>query len=87
MKRFIVAALALLCACATPRDLTAFPEQRMEDFAIVLDDGLSHYPVEWREEIPITAICRDGWFSYTKSRRGACGGHGGVHEWVNRPAE
>lgn|GEM_PF-4085777 len=87
MKRVMVAASALLSACVTPRDLTAFPERRMEVVSIILDDGQSQYPLEVRQELPVTASCRDGWFSYSQTRRGACDGHGGVHEWANRPAE
>lgn len=36
---------------------------------------------------PITAICRDGWISYSQHRRGTCAGHGGVRERRNWPAE
>jgi hypothetical protein len=28
-----------------------------------------------------TAICRDGTYSYSKSRSGTCSGHGGVGQW------
>lgn len=28
-----------------------------------------------------TARCRDGWCSYSQSRRGTCSHHGGVAEW------
>ena len=33
----------------------------------------------------VTAICNDGWLSYSKHRSGTCSHHGGVKEWVNRP--
>ncbi|MCX7357775.1 MAG: DUF3761 domain-containing protein [Alphaproteobacteria bacterium] len=39
------------------------------------------------EPVPVTAMCRDGWYSYSPQQRGTCAGHGGVREWVNRPAE
>lgn len=87
MRRVFIIASALLSGCVTQRDITAFPEPRMEDVSIVMDDGQSIYPLEWREPLPITAVCSDGWFSYAQTTRGVCGGHGGVHEWVNRPAE
>ncbi len=29
-----------------------------------------------------TAICRDGTYSYSKSRRGTCSHHGGVKKWL-----
>lgn len=33
----------------------------------------------------VTAICGDGWFSYSPHRRGTCSGHQGVREWRNPP--
>ena len=29
-----------------------------------------------------TAICNDGWVSYSQHRRGTCSHHGGVREWL-----
>jgi uncharacterized protein YraI len=29
-----------------------------------------------------TAICRDGTYSFSRSRRGTCSGHGGVSRWL-----
>jgi hypothetical protein len=29
-----------------------------------------------------TAICRDGTFSFSQSRRGTCSWHGGVRKWL-----
>lgn len=29
-----------------------------------------------------TAICRDGTYSYSQSRRGTCSHHGGVAQWL-----
>jgi uncharacterized protein YraI len=29
-----------------------------------------------------TAICRDGTYSFSRSRRGTCSGHGGVRTWL-----
>ena len=29
-----------------------------------------------------TAICRDGTYSFSRSRRGTCSGHGGVSTWL-----
>lgn len=29
-----------------------------------------------------TAICNDGWLSYSQHRRGTCSHHGGVREWL-----
>ena len=37
-------------------------------------------PVEARTDDP-SAICRDGSYSYSKSRSGTCSGHGGVSQW------
>ena len=33
-----------------------------------------------------TAICADGSTSYSQHASGTCSNHGGVREWVNRPA-
>ncbi|MDQ2626484.1 MAG: protein kinase [Actinomycetota bacterium] len=33
-----------------------------------------------------SAVCRDGTYSFSKRRSGACSRHGGVERWVNRPA-
>lgn len=33
----------------------------------------------------VSAICRDGSYSFSKQRRGACSNHGGVQRWVNPP--
>jgi Protein of unknown function (DUF3761) len=30
----------------------------------------------------ISAVCRDGHYSYSKNRSGTCSGHGGVEKWV-----
>lgn len=32
-----------------------------------------------------TAVCRDGWISYSAHRRGTCSHHGGVARWINDP--
>jgi hypothetical protein len=37
-------------------------------------------PVTQPYAIPITARCRDGWYSYSDTRRGTCSGHGGIRE-------
>jgi hypothetical protein len=33
-----------------------------------------------------TAICWDGWCSYSQHRSGTCSGHGGVKQWLRSPA-
>ncbi|NOZ00236.1 MAG: DUF3761 domain-containing protein [Chloroflexi bacterium] len=33
----------------------------------------------------VTAICRDGTYSYSTHRQGTCSHHGGVKEWINKP--
>jgi len=33
----------------------------------------------------ITAICKDGTYSYSKHASGTCSGHGGVKKWINKP--
>jgi Protein of unknown function (DUF3761) len=37
-------------------------------------------PVEAKNN-EISAICRDGTYSYSRSRSGTCSGHGGVSQW------
>jgi hypothetical protein len=37
---------------------------------------------QWRNGA--TALCRDGTYSYSASRRGTCSRHGGVKEWLSR---
>jgi hypothetical protein len=31
-----------------------------------------------------TAICKDGTYSFSRSRRGTCSHHGGVRTWLNK---
>lgn len=33
--------------------------------------------------IGVTAECRDGTYTASKSRRGSCSGHGGVKRWLD----
>jgi hypothetical protein len=33
----------------------------------------------------VTAICKDGSYSYSKNASGTCSGHGGVKKWINKP--
>jgi hypothetical protein len=35
-------------------------------------------------QVSATAICADGSYSYSASRRGACSRHGGVAPWLSR---
>lgn len=99
MIRALAAAL-LLAACASepiqpiePLDIDplAFETVQLE---VRLPPAVPLVGVGAREDTyivlqnpPITAICRNGWTSYSQHRRGTCSGHGGVREWVNRPAE
>ncbi|WP_235653470.1 DUF3761 domain-containing protein [Mycolicibacter terrae] len=34
-----------------------------------------------------SAVCRDGSYSFSRHRSGACSNHGGVQRWVNPPAK
>ncbi|ORA77245.1 serine/threonine protein kinase [Mycolicibacter kumamotonensis] len=34
-----------------------------------------------------SAVCRDGSYSFSRHRSGACSNHGGVRRWVNPPAQ
>jgi len=34
-----------------------------------------------REVKDPTAICKDGMYSYSQTRKGTCSGHGGVMNW------
>jgi hypothetical protein len=33
----------------------------------------------------VTAICKDGTYSYSKNASGTCSHHGGVRQWINKP--
>lgn len=33
----------------------------------------------------VTAICNDGWESYSQTANGTCARHGGVRIWINHP--
>jgi serine/threonine-protein kinase len=33
----------------------------------------------------VTAICKDGTYSYSAHRSGTCSHHGGVSQWVHPP--
>lgn len=81
-----LAALLLLSACASPilDDPTATRVQYGVRYGRPPDGGAEPIPLP---PPPLTAICRDGYFSYSDMRREACVGHGGVREWVNRPAD
>ena len=44
---------------------------------------------EWQHKIIVkktgaTAVCNDGFYSTSSSKKGACSGHGGVKRWVIR---
>jgi hypothetical protein len=39
-----------------------------------------------RERQGATAICIDGWLSYSANPCGTCSSHGGVATWLFRPA-
>ena len=80
----VLPALSLLGACATePPDEHAWEHPMPVAAAPMMH---SSEPI-WLPPVPITATCRDGWVSYSDRRRGTCVGHGGVREWVDRPAE
>jgi hypothetical protein len=84
MRALLFAAFLSVSACATqPPDPLAFEAQQttIPGMSSVHTDG----PVGPAMIPPVTAICRDGWFSYSQQRRGTCSGHGGVREWGNRP--
>lgn len=87
--RYALATLLLLGACTTAPDPLAFaveqttlPELAPYSTSTTLDGRVGVMPIAPE----VTAICRDGWFSYSRQRSGTCSGHGGVGEWVNRPA-
>lgn len=46
-------------------------------YGLVRPDGV---PEMEETPVPFTAICADGWYSYSAHRRGACSEHGGVRE-------
>ena len=100
MIRALAVAL-LLAACASQPDPLAFatpqPTLPRQLFAslppLARLDPPRAYPLTDPPDLsgvllndpPITAICRNGWVSYSQHRRGTCSGKGGVRDWVNPP--
>lgn len=96
-----LAAALLLAACASepiqpiqpiaPLDIDPLAFEARQQF---IDASLLEIPqvsepgaVVLVRPPPVTAICNDGWISYSQRQRGTCSGHGGVRERVNWPAE
>lgn len=80
----------------TPTEtLTASPVPTITDTAIPLPTltptslptlTLAPYvPPQPNYPANITAVCKDGSYSYSKTASGTCSGHGGVNIWVNHP--
>ncbi|ANP46256.1 DUF3761 domain-containing protein [Candidatus Viadribacter manganicus] len=101
MKRALAAAL-LLAACASEPiqpveplnlDPLAFEEIQLSiEVPSPIPEGATLNGRELSRTVTVdhptvTAICRNGWVSYSQHRRGTCSGHRGVREWVNRPAD
>ncbi len=81
--RFTLLALICLSACTTA------PEP--DPLAYATPQTQIVYPgadgdVMWIDP-EITAICRDGWVSYSQHQRGTCSHHHGIRTRVNWPAD
>ena len=65
------------------------PVQNGSGVAYVVENWLSPRPVSignpLRSRGGATAICADGWASYSQHRSGTCSHHGGVGSWYRRP--
>ncbi len=64
--------LGLLVVGVGPIDATARPTVRVS----------TPRPPTPNDSGGATAICNDGWLSYSQHRRGTCSHHGGVREWL-----
>lgn len=88
----IYTVLALGSCASSAADRLAFAEPR-ETIPAYLINPEGDHPLDVHSVVgqvvvidpPITAICRDGWTSYSQHRRGTCAGHRGVERWINRP--
>ena len=76
-KRALVVALALM-ACATPQTPDSSAVETPLYIAAEATPTPQQMPAVQAYAIPITARCRDGWYSYSQARGAACAGHGGV---------
>jgi hypothetical protein len=50
-----------------------------------LPSGTSVQPTSPSVPSNVTAVCKDGTYSYSKTASGTCSSHGGVNYWVNHP--
>jgi hypothetical protein len=80
----LAAVFISLAGCASERDPDAYLEVQFTEPEPYPGGAPGAMVVRSR---PVTAYCNDGWLSYSPQQRGTCAGHGGVREWVNRPAE
>jgi hypothetical protein len=88
MIRALAVAL-LLTACATTPDPYAVerPLPPLMAIAVPIDGSGMPETVTTYPPTPITAMCGDGWVSYSDYRSSTCAGHGGVRQWVNQPPQ
>jgi Protein of unknown function (DUF3761) len=96
MRRFIsVAALAAILLTSlfsqTPQPSRTQPQEQQKSQPICTDNGTYLNGKGERVKRPencsaapqgATAQCRDGSYSFSKSRRGTCSHHGGVVKWL-----
>lgn len=89
IRSIFVAAALIVAACAGQQDgpIAVLPLQYPVLLAPAAMAELA--PIQPTTSLtlrPVTALCRDGWYSYSEHRRGTCSGHGGRRgDWINRP--
>lgn len=77
-------AAAAKSAAATATPVTPTPKQQKKiDRKAAKNDKKADKPVVDAKNA--TAKCKDGTYTATTSRSGACSGHGGVAEWMKKP--
>lgn len=89
IRSIFVAAAFIVAACAAQQDdpFAVPPLQYLEPLMPATTAELAAMqPAAALRLRPVTALCRDGWYSYSEHRGGTCSGHGGRRgDWINRP--
>ena len=76
------AAAKSAAATATPVTPTPKQQKKIDRKAAKNEKKADKPPVDAKNA---TAKCKDGTYTATTSRSGACSGHGGVAEWMKKP--
>jgi len=70
---------------STPASTVAAAPELSNDNSYINSAGNVVHSPAYAPSVPsgATAICGDGTYSFSQSRRGTCSHHGGVGEWLN----